>query len=79
VKTDKISLQVIKAEGDGIVTTRTPDKGDAILNHRIDYLGTGRSRIRIDLYDVYKKGPAAIREIEVYSHLEKPKTEKQTP
>jgi len=77
VKTDKISIQVIKAEGDGIVTTRTPGKDDAILNHKIDFLGTGRSRRRIDLYEVYKKIPAAIREIEVYSHLEKPKSEQQ--
>ena len=78
VKTDKISIQVIKAEGDGIVTTRNPGKDDAILNHKVDFLGTGRSRRRIDLYEVYKKIPAAIREIEVYSHVEKPKTEQQT-
>ncbi len=78
VKTDKISLQVTRTESDGVITTRTPGKDDAILNHKIDYLGTGRSRRRIDLYEIYRKGPAAIREIEVYSHPEKPET-KQTP
>jgi hypothetical protein len=74
-KTDKIRLQVTRAESDGIVTTRTPGKNDRILNHKIEYVGTGRNRIRVDLYDVYMQGPAAIREIEAYSHVERPAIE----
>jgi len=70
-ETDKLRLKVTRAESDGLVTTRTPGKNDKIMNHRIDYIGTGRRRIRIDLYDVYVTGPAAIREIELYSHVEK--------
>jgi hypothetical protein len=71
IETDKIRLKVTRAESDGLVTTRTPGKNAKIMNHRIDYIGTGRRRIRIDLYDVYVTGPAAIREIELYSHVEK--------
>ncbi len=74
-RTDKIRLQVSKAESDGVVTTRTPGKDDKILNHRVEYLGTGRGRVRVDLYDIYKLGPASVREIEAYSHTEKPKAE----
>ena len=74
-RTDKIRLRVTKAKSDGVVTTRTPGKDAKILNHRVDYLGTGRRRVRIDLYDIYKKGKAMIREIEAYSHVERPKTE----
>ena len=74
-KTDKIKLQVKRAESDGIVTTRTPSKNDAILNHRVEYIGTGRRRMRVDLYDIFVYGLARIREIEVYSHLEKPEIE----
>ncbi len=70
-ETDKIRIRVTRAESDGLVTTRTPGKNDRIMNHRIDYIGTGRRRIRIDLYDVYVTGPAAVREIELYSHVEK--------
>ena len=70
-ETDKIRIRVTRAESDGLVTTRTPGKNAKIMNHRIDYIGTGRRRIRIDLYDVYVTGPAAIREIELYSHAEK--------
>ena len=70
-ETDKIRIRVTRAESDGLVTTRTPGKNDKIMNHRIDYIGTGRRRIRIDLYDVYVTGPAAIREIELYSLVEK--------
>jgi hypothetical protein len=71
IETDKIRLKVTRAESDGLVTTRTPGKNARIVNHRIDYIGTGRRRIRIDLYDVYVTGPAAVREIELYSHAEK--------
>lgn len=71
IETDKIRLKVTRAESDGLVTTRTPGKNATIMNHRIEYIGTGRRRVRIDLYDVYVTGPAAIREIELYSHVEK--------
>jgi hypothetical protein len=71
IETGKIRLKVTRAESDGLVTTRTPGKNAKIMNHRIDYIGTGRRRIRIDLYDVYVTGPAAIRENELYSHVEK--------
>lgn len=74
-RTDKIKLEVKRAESDGIVTTRTPGKNDRILNHKVEYIGTGRRRMRIDLYDIFVYGLASIREIEVYSHLEKPKIE----
>lgn len=74
-KTDKIKLQVQRATSDKVVTTRSPDKDDRILDRRVEYLGTGRSRTQITLYDVFEWGPAAIREIEVYSHMEKPRTE----
>ena len=70
-KTDKIKLRVKKAESDRIVTTRAPNKDDVIVQHRIEYIGTGRRRKRIDLYDVFTRGPAAIREIEAYSNVEK--------
>jgi hypothetical protein len=71
-KTDKIKLVVTRAESDGVVMTRTPGKNDKILNHRVEYIGTGRSRRRVDVYDVFMEGPATIREIEVYSHAEEP-------
>jgi hypothetical protein len=71
-KTNKIKLQVTRAESDGVVTTRTPGKNVKILNHRVDYIGTGRNRRRLDLYDVFVEGFATIREIEAYSHVEKP-------
>jgi hypothetical protein len=70
-ETDKIRLKVTRAESDGLVTTRTPGKNDRIMNHRVEYIGTGRRRVRIDIYDVYVTGPAAIREIELYSYVEK--------
>ena len=73
-KTDRIKLQVTRAESDGAVTTRTPGK-NRILNHRVEFIGTGRYRKRVDLYDIFVLGPAAIREIEAYSHVEKPKIE----
>ncbi len=74
-RTDKIRLRVLKAKSDGVVTTRTPPKDAKILNQRVDYLGTGRRRVRIDLYDIYKRGNAMIREIEAYSYVERPETE----
>lgn len=74
-RTNKIRLRVVKARSDGVVTTRSPGKDAKIINHRVDYLGTGRRRVRIDLYDVFKYGNAMIREIEAYSYVEKPKTE----
>lgn len=74
-KTSKLKLQVIKAKSDGIVTTRSPGKNVKILNHRVDYIGVGRRRVRVDLYDIFKQGSAMIREIEAYSHVEKAKTE----
>jgi len=70
--TNKIKILVTKAESDGMVTTRTPGK-NTIINHRVEYIGVGRNQIRVDLYDIYKRGPAAIREVEVYSRVEKPK------
>ena len=76
--TDKIKLQVTKASSDGVITTRTPGKDAKILNHRVDYFGTGRRRARIDLYDVFKQGSATIREIEAYSYVERPKTESES-
>ncbi len=73
-RTNKIRLRVLKAKSDGVVTTRTPPKDAKILNQRVDYLGTGRRRVRIDLYDIYKQGNAMIREIEAYSYVERPET-----
>jgi len=72
LKTDKIKLQVKRAESDGITTTRTPGKNDRIIGSRIETIGTGRSSIHITLYDVFVEGPASIREIEAYGHMEKP-------
>ncbi len=74
-RTDKIRLRVLKAKSDGVVTTRNPPKNSKLLNHRVEYFGTGRRRVRVDLYDIYKLGNAMIREIEAYSYVEKPKTE----
>lgn len=71
--TDKIKLQVTKAASDGTAITRNPGKDDKILNHRIDYIGTGKNRMRVDIYQIYVYGYAGIREIEAYSHVEKPK------
>jgi hypothetical protein len=72
-KTNKIKLIVDKAAKDGVITTRTPRKNDKILNQRTEYIQVGRDRVRIDLYDVYAYNEATIREIEVYSYVEKPK------
>lgn len=74
-KTDKIKLLVTRAESDGVGMTRTPGENDKILNHRVEYIGAGRSRRRVDIYDVFMEGPATIREIEVYSHAEEPRIE----
>lgn len=74
-ETDRIKLSVDRAKSDGIVMTRTPAKDDRILNHRIEYSGTGRHRKRIDIYSVYTLGQAAIREIEVYGPAAEPQTE----
>ena len=74
-ETDRIRLSVDRAKSDGIVMTRTPGKDDRILNHRIEYSGTGRHRKRIDIYSVYTLGQAAIREIEVYGRAAEPETE----
>jgi len=73
--TDKIKLQVTKAGSDGVTITRTPGKDAKILNHRVEYIGTGRRRARVDLYSIFRRGNAMIREIEAYSYVEKPKTE----
>ena len=72
-KTSKITLRVLKAKSDGVTVVRLPGKNDKVLNHRIDYIGTGRRRVRLDVYDVYRQGNAMIREIEAYSHVKKPK------
>jgi len=73
--TNKIMLRVMKARSDGVVTTRTPPKNVKILNQRVEYVTTPRGRVRIDLYEIFKQGNATIREIEAYSHVEKPKKE----
>jgi hypothetical protein len=72
LRTDKIRLLVKRARSDGIVTTRKPGKDARIVNHRSETIGTGRNRIRITLYDIFVQGPASIREIEAYGHMEKP-------
>ena len=73
-RTDKLRLVVDRTESDGVYTTQTPGKNDKVINHRVDYIEVpGRGRIRIDLFDVYVQSQATIREIEVYSHVEKPK------
>jgi len=72
-KTNKIKLIVNKAAKDGVLTTRTPSKNDKIINQRTEYIQMGRDRVRVDLYDVFTYNEATIREIEVYSHAEKPK------
>jgi hypothetical protein len=74
-KTDKIRLQVTRAESDGIAMTRTPGKNDRILNQKVEFVDTNRGRMRIDLYEVFVEGEAMIREIEAYSHMEKPESE----
>lgn len=74
-KTDKVKLIVNRAESDGIMTTRTPAKNDKIINQRTEYIQMGRDRVRVDLYDVFTYGNASIREIELYSHVQKPKFE----
>ena len=75
-ETDRIKLSVVRAKSDGIIMTRTPGKDDKILNHRIEYAGTGRRRRRIDIYSVYALGKAAIREIEIHGRAAEPETEK---
>jgi len=75
VRTDRIRLRVQRARSDGIVTTRTPGKNDRIVNRRSETIGTGRNRIDFTLYDIFVEGPASIREIEAYSHAEKPEIE----
>ena len=72
-KTDKIKLIVDRTQKDGVMTTRTPAKNDKIINQRTEYIQMGRDRVRVDLYDVFTFGVATIREIEVYSHVQKPK------
>jgi hypothetical protein len=74
-KTDKIKLMVDRTQKDGIMTTRTPAKNDKIINQRTEYMQVGRDRVRVDLYDVFAFGVATVREIEVYSHVKKPKSE----
>ena len=74
-KTDRIKLIVSRAESDGVMTTRTPAKNDRIINQRTEYIQMGRDRVRVDLYDVFTYGNATIREIELYTHVQKPKFE----
>ena len=66
--TDKIKLLVTKANSDGFAITRTPSKDDKIINHKIEYIGSGRDRMRVDIYQIYVYGYARIREIEAYGH-----------
>lgn len=73
-KTNKIKLLVIRTVGDGVVTTRTPEKSERIIEQKSDYIQMGRERKRIDLYEVFRFTDAGVREIEVYSHLDKPET-----
>ena len=75
VKTDKIKLMVNRTQKDGVMTTRTPAKNDKIINQRTEYIQMGRDRVRVDLYDVFTFGVATVREIEVYSHAQKQKSE----
>lgn len=70
VRTDRLRLIVYRTTEDGVVTTRNPKKTDKIINQRTEYITMGRDRVRIDLYDVYTYGRAAIREIEVYSQIQ---------
>ena len=74
VKTDKIKLTVDRTQKDGVMTTRTPSKNDKIINQRTEYMQMGRDRVRVDLYDVFTFGVATIREIEIYNHVQKPKS-----
>lgn len=74
-RTNKIKLEVKRAKSDVVTTTRNPGKNDKILNRREEYLGTGRSRMRLILYDVFVEGPATVREIKVYGPQGKPKVE----
>ncbi|MBD3181676.1 hypothetical protein GF312_05240 [Candidatus Poribacteria bacterium] len=71
--TDRIRIVVTRAESDGVYITRDPKESDKLLDRKIEYIGQGRNRVPINIYQVYRTGPAAIREIEVYSHLEESK------
>ena len=70
-KTNKIKLEVNRAKSDTIVTTRTPGKNDKVLKRREEYVGVGRRRIHLTLYDVFVEGPATVREIKIYGHEKK--------
>ena len=72
-KTDRVKLAVVRTTSDGVVTTRTPAKNAKIINQRTEYLQMGHDRVRVDLYDVFVFSAAAVREIEIYSHADKPK------
>jgi hypothetical protein len=72
--TNKIMLKVTRADSDGIAMTRVPGKNDKILNQKVEYIGQGRNRMRVDIYQIYVYGSAGIREIEAYSQVEKPKS-----
>jgi len=71
--TNKIMIRVTRATSDGFAITRNPGKNDRIFNHKIEYIGQGRNRVRVDIYQIYVYGIASIREIEVYSYVDKPK------
>jgi hypothetical protein len=75
LKTNKLRIDVTRATSDRLETKRKPDENDRVINRRIEYIGTGRSSIKLVLYDVLVEGPAKLREIRVYGYPEKTEIE----